>query len=605
MSRSLLAVLALPFLTACPGEETKPVVEDPGALVDVSMMSTVGVLLDEVPAADRDRAAEQLLARGAAAWEAAARRQLTASLYRLVYRNYYYYDGRGQLPLPPAEQWSIAVGTPSRRTVDGHDVVAVDYTFTSTLLTGAEQPALAEPALTEPGGVWEEPFVLPVDPENLLERTGFACMNESDFPPNSVDTENALSFFDDTCEALSDCHVTRPEAISCVDALLVNVGTVRTAMRYERLAWDAARADAVRVGTQVPGGAQLKALEEGVADNRVIYRYFPADSCAISEGCVGAAGWRRLLQFTATVQNLGAEDAAIGDVSDGSPPVENNMVSFSECHEHMHFNHYGNFTFGTGEMALGSKRAFCLESTARYFNNEDTPLVHPYGCDYQGTAAGWGDDYIAGLDCQWVDVTPVTSGTDVTAPLTFHVNPDAFLCEGEVLRDADGNMLFEETTFLTEAGEPESAIACDEFENWDADNVATADVTVPADGGMVTAACERGSMGATRNCGWREQDEDIACTQGEEVVATCTNEASTSQAVRACEYSQALGTAVACVHNDALGTLTLASGESAELRLTCPSARDEVESGGAWALYVNAAVDGDAVGTVRCVTADE
>jgi hypothetical protein len=604
MSRSLLAVLALPFLTACLGEEPKPVVEDPGALVDVSMMSTVGVLLDEVPAADRDRAAEQLLARGAAAWEAAARRQLTASLYRLVYRNFAY-DGRGQLPLPPAEQWSIAVGTPSRRTVDGHDVVAVDYTFTSTLLTGAEQPALAEPALTEPGGVWDEPFVLPVDPENLLERTGFACMNESDFPPNSVDTENALSFFDDTCEALSDCHVTRPEAISCVDALLVNVGTVRTAMRYERLAWDAARADAVRVGTQVPGGAQLKALEEGVADNRVIYRYFPADSCAISEGCVGAAGWRRLLQFTATVQNLGAEDAAIGDVSDGSPPVENNMVSFSECHEHMHFNHYGNFTFGTGEMALGSKRAFCLESTARYFNNEDTPLVHPYGCEYQGTAAGWGDDYIAGLDCQWVDVTPVTSGTDVTAPLTFHVNPDAFLCEGEVLRDADGNMLFEETTFLTEAGEPESAIACDEFENWDADNVATADVTVPADGGMVTAACERGSMGATRNCGWREQDEDIACTPGEEVVATCTNEASTSQAVRACEYSQALGTAVACVHNDALGTLTLAAGETAELRLTCPSARDEVESGGAWALYVNAAVDGDAVGTVSCVTADE
>jgi hypothetical protein len=579
------------------------VAEDPGALVDVSMTSTVGVLLDEIPASDRDRAAEQVLARGAAAWEAAARRQLTASLYRLVYRNFYY-EGLGQLPLPPVEQWSITVGAPSRRTIDGHDVVAVDYTFTSTLLTGADQPARAEPALTEPGGVWEEPFVLPVDPENLLERTGFACMNESDFPPNSVDTENALSFFDDTCEGGSDCHVTRPEAMSCVDALLLHVGTVRTAMRYERVAWDAARADAVRVGSQVPGGAQLKALEEGVADNRVIYRYFPEDSCAISEGCVGAAGWRRLLQFTATVQNLGAEAAAIGDVSDGSLPVENNMVSFSSCHEHMHFNHYGNFTFGTGEMALGSKRAFCLESTARYFNNEDTPLVHPYACDYQGTAAGWGDDYIAGLDCQWVDVTPVTSGEDVTAPLTFHVNPDAFLCEGEVLRDADGNMLFEETTFLTEAGEPESAIACDEFEGWDADNVATVDVTVPADGGLVTAACERGSMGATRNCGWQEQEEGIACTPGTEVTVTCTNEGETSQAVRACEYSRALGTGVACVHNDALGTVTLAAGETAELRLTCPEARDGVETGGAWAVYANAAVDGDPVDGVRCSTAE-
>jgi hypothetical protein len=517
-----------------------------------------------------------------------------------VYRHSYYED-RGQLPVPPTELWSITVGVPSRRTVDGHDVVAVDYTFTSTLLTGVEQPALAEPALIAPGGVWEEPFVLPVDPENLLERTGYACMNESDFPPNSVDTENALSFFDDTCEGGGECHLTRPEAMSCVDALTMHVGTVATSMRYERLAWDAARADAVRVGSQLPGGAQLKALEEGVADNRVIYRYIPEDSCAISEGCVGGSGWRRLLQFTATVQNLGAEAAAIGDVSDGSPAVENNMVSFSACHEHMHFNHYGDFTFGDGEMALGGKRAFCLESTARYFNNEDTPLVHPYGCDYQGTAAGWGDDYIAGLDCQWIDITPVMSGEDVTAALTFNVNPDAFLCEGVVLRDADGNMLFEETTFLNEAGEPESAIACDPFDGWEADNVASVDVTVPADGGLVTASCERGSMGATRNCGWREQDENIACTPGTEFVTTCTNEATTAQAVRACDYSQALGTGVACVYNDALGTLTLAAGESAELPLTCPAARDAVETGGAWSLYVNAVVHGDAVGTVRCV----
>lgn len=597
--RSQIWLLGVLGALGCAGNKEETVQEDPGALVEVSLFSTAGVLLDEIPLVDRDRAADLVLARGEDAWKAVAHRQIVATLYRLVYRNFYY-DDRGQLPLPPMEQWNITVGSASRRTVDGHDVVAVDYTFSSTLLTGFAQPGLAEPMLDEVGGVWDESFVLPIDPDNILERTGFACMNESDFPPNSVDTENALSFFDDTCEGGGECHVTAPVDVSCSDSIVTNIGAVYTSMHYERLAWDQGLADTVRLGEQIPGGSQLKALEEGVADNRLIYRYFPADSCAIAEGCVGGAGWRRLLQFTATVQNLGAEDAAIGDVSLGSPPVENNMVSFSQCHEHMHFNHYGRFSFGTGDTQLGSKRAFCLESTARYFNNEDTPLMHPYGCEFQGTAAGWGDDYIAGLDCQWVDVTPVVSDEPITAPLSFHVNPDQFLCEGEVLRDADGNMLFEETTFLTEAGEPESAIACDEFENWDADNIASVDVTLPPDGGLVTGACSRGTMGATRNCGWIEQDENISCTPGEEVVATCSHEASVSQSVRVCEYSKGLGTGVACVHNDALASINIAPGESTELRFICPVERDSVETGGAWALYTIAPVDGDVVAQVTC-----
>ena len=41
---------------------------------------------------------------------------------------------------------------------------------------------------------------------------------------------------------------------------------------------------------------------------------FPADSCALQEACVGASGWRRLLQFDATVHNVGAEALHIGPV---------------------------------------------------------------------------------------------------------------------------------------------------------------------------------------------------------------------------------------------------------------------------------------------------
>lgn len=82
-------------------------------------------------------------------------------------------------------------------------------------------------------------------------------------------------------------------------------------------------------------------------------------------------------------------------------------------------------------MAKGDKRAFCVESTQRYFNSESSPLVHPYSCHNQGVAAGWGDDYIAGIECQWIDITDeaIPPGGK-SLPLTFEVNPEMFMCEG-------------------------------------------------------------------------------------------------------------------------------------------------------------------------------
>ena len=574
---------------------------DPGALVAVSMTSIAGVLLDEVPESARGRATEELVAKPAAFWEGRVRRHIETTLYRLVYRNDFY-EGLGQLPLPPVESWQLAIDAPRRATIGGHDLVVVDFTMTGTLLTGVGEPGKAEPMLAETGGVWDEPFVLPIDPEHLLERVGFACMDEADFPPNSVDTENARLFFDDLCEAGEhDCHVTLPlPTRSCIEAIDAEIGRVDTKVRFERLAWNQATADRARIGEQVQGGAQLKALQEGVEDNRIVYRWFGADSCAITEGCVGAGGWRRLLQFTATMQNLGAVDAAIGDVGPDSLPVRERLVSYSECHQHMHFSHYGNFAFGTGEQALGSKRAFCLESTARYFNNEDTPLTHPYGCDFQGTAAGWGDDYIAGLDCQWVDITPVDSTGGVTAPLTFHINPDKFLCEGQPQRDASGNLIFLETAFLNEAGENEKKIACDELPGSADDNIATAEVTVPEVGGMVDSPCVRELYGDTRNCDFKQQGAIVTCTPGALVTLSCTvNNASAPQAVRVCEASSVLG-ALPCVYLDALATAQ-AGGTAATLSFTCPPLRDATEPGGRYAVYRAGVLPSDSAQMLTCM----
>lgn len=564
------------------------------------MDTTVGVLLDELPASAREVVAADLLGRPAEFWEARARRQVEAALYRLVYRNFYY-DDRLQLPLPPAEQWRFTMGTPSRASVDGHDLVVVAYTFESTLLAPLDEAGKSDPALINPGGVTEEVFVLPVDPEHLLERTGFACMNESDFPPNSVDTENARFFFDDTCSvAPPDCHLTEPlPTKTCEEALTDSVGRAPAVFRFERLPWSPDKADEVRVGEQVAGGPQMRAMPEGVADHRLVYRYFPADSCAIVEGCVGGPGWRRLLQFTASVQNLGDSDMALGDVGEGSLAVENKLVSPSECHGHMHFNHYGSFTFGEGTQQLGSKRAFCLESTSRYFNNEKAVLTHPYSCSFQGTAAGWGDDYIAGLDCQWVDVTPVDSTGGVTAPLTFHYNADGFLCEGALVLDGEGNPTFETTDFLNEQGENESKFACNPLEGADEDNIATAQVTLPGDAGaMLTEPCARYVTGDKKNCGFERLGTTIPCTAGQPVSLTCTGATEQAPAVlRACEASHVLG-AIPCLYRESLANV-VATG-AVTLDVECPAARDASEIGGLLTVFAAPLQEGAEVGSVTC-----
>lgn len=574
---------------------------DPGALVDVRMSSTAGVLLDEIPAPYRDDAAAEILARAPAFWEARARQQIAATNYRLVYRNFFY-NNKMQLPLPPPELWTVTVGAPYRTTIDGHDLVVVDYDLHSVLVTGVEQPELAEKKLKKIGKTWSEPFVLPVDPDLLFDRTGYACMDEDAFPPDSVDSESALQFFDHECTAGDEvCHITTGTAEEdCVDALVNTVGTVETNVEFTRLIWSTAVADQYRVGVQQQGVASGKAVEEGLEDNRVEYIYFPPDDCAVEEQCIGAPGWRRLLKFTSTIQNTGSEDIFLGDVtSEDSPIIEHNLVQYSECHEHYHFNYYGDFEYGDG---VGGKRAFCLESTARYFNNEDTPLVHPYGCGYQGVAAGWGDDYVSGIPCQWIDITDIETSEATPIDLTFSFNPDDMICEGEQLRDANGELLFEETDLIGENGLPVDKIACDSFEGHEDDNVATLPVAVAAEGSRINEPCDaRAQHGPLRNCDLAEQVDDASCTPGAEVTLSCTlADTDAPQVLRLCESSWALDDGTACVSTEALANAVITD-DGAELTFTCPAARDAVEVGGRYAVYTGALVPGWDTTAVTCV----
>lgn len=559
----------------------------------LSVSGTVGVLLDDLPASVRERAAEELAVQPDDLWVRRAARQMTAAKFRLLFRPYYFPDDptKGQLPLPPEELWNIQVtGKPQRTEVDGHDVVIVTYEFESYLLTPLDSPGASEPALADPGGIYDETFVLPLDPELVFQRTGYACMDEYQYPYNSVDGENALNFYDDTCDvevptALA-CHLLDNYASvteSCIDAVKNHIGSSETVVHFERLAWDASLADQVRLGeTTNPLGADLVALSSGTDEHRITYRYIAPDSCAIAEGCVGGPGWRRLLQFTGSVRNDGEGPMHVGNIDfymtgDESNDFQNQHIfEYSACHAHYHFNHYGDFELEALPDAPEKKRAFCLISTSRYGNNENTPLVAPYtDCVYQGIEAGWGDDYVAGLECQWLDITDLdTSAGPVTTTLSFQVNPGYLLCEGEPILDENGNPLFEPSELTTQEQDEVFQIGrpmCNLMDGWDQNNMASSEVVIPRTGGLVTGECERDTYGPRRDCGFSEAKAPLSCTPGAPVKVQCQMDPSSApQVVRGCETSAVLG-GTACTFRHALANRVIE--DMAVLETTCPAPR--------------------------------
>jgi hypothetical protein len=600
------ALVALAGLAACgDGGVTEPPLA--GALISARIEGRVGYLLDELPMGMRDRVAEQLIAQPETAWQERARAQVALTGYRLAFRDAFYEEeeAKGQLPLPPAEKWRVSLlGNPQRVELLDHDLVLVDYALETTLLTDVDSPEASDPELANVGGSWDEPFVLPLDPELLLQRTGYACMDEDQFPPNSVDGENVATFYDQDCEGGEDsgCHITEAPDESCLEALDRSVGSLSVDLHFERIAWDPALAEQARVGDAGRAGADLEVIGEGLDNRRIIYRYIGADSCAMAEGCVTGLGWRRLLQFDASIKNIGADALHIGDVDlllgdQDTLLASHNIFVYSACHEHYHFGHYGEFELDTAGETLGNKQAFCVQSTARYSNNETSPLTHPYGsCDYQGIQAGWGDDYGAGIECQWIDVSDVAPSAPVSARLDFKLNPDQFLCEGSPVLDAEGEPIFEDSGFRTSGGLTVDRPECSFHSNWDANNEQSRPVTINPTGSFVTEPCTRGQIGPLRDCGFEpgvEAVTELVCAPGATLNLRCSMPSGGAPAVvRVCEYSEKWDTGVACVYRDALANALVDSG-LVDFTVTCPEARDAIEVGGHVALYSAPAFPGD------------
>jgi hypothetical protein len=626
----LVGVMCVTLAAVEPG--ARPAAPDPGALVRTSSASTVGVLLDEIPGEMRDRVAAALIGKPAAYWQQRAAQQLRLTSYRLVFRKFFYSARRQQLPLPPEPLWNIELmGTPRRAVIDGHDVVAVDYRFSSVLLTDASSPAASEPRLRKVGGTWREPFILPVDPEMVLQRTGFACMDEEEFPFHSVDSEEVDSFYDQECTVekglsnVGQCHFTRRAEQSCVQALEDHVGRVHTAVAFERLPWDPILADQVRFGTVSGDEPDLQVYVPDFTPSRITYRYIHDSGCEVVEQSVTGVGWRRLLQFATSDENVGNETLTIGGVDytisgHAGELDSHNLFEYSPCHNHYHFKYYGDFTWN-GDRVVNSKKGFCLQSTARTANREGSPLHNPFAsCDFQGVAAGWVDQYKAGLPGQWLDITGFPAGRGVRS---FRSNPNGFLCEGTFV-DEQGNpigpkdaVVWAPTGLVAENGEPVEAPLCALKSGWDSNNEdRTEDVIPPAGEGLITTPCTRGQIGPLRNCGFQLSTPRQACTPGQPVTLTLSVPAdSAPQVARLCEFSHALDSPIACRYEDTwvplapgvsdqpytLATAIVTPALPATVTFACPSERagGTYEPGGAYSIYTGPVYPDDARAMVQ------
>jgi hypothetical protein len=595
-----------------PNQPVVPPGSAEGALIEVSTASQVGVVLDEIPEAWREPLAAFYLAQPAEFWTARAVRQLQHTSYRLTYRAFYYDESEGKqmLALPPRQLWNIEIaGDGPRRetTADGHDAVLVDYTLATTLLSDAVTPGESEPALGAIGGVWSEPFSLPLDPEFVFQRTGYACIDEDGYPLGTADSENVPQVYDDFCEVETpdepSCHLTQYPTESCLEALERAIGRVDIELAFERVPYTPEAADAVRVGSPTQDEApDLRVIPEGLANNRITYRYIEPDSCALVEGCVTGSGWRRLLLYDASIENASPVDLAVGPVDDESPFVQRNVFEFSACHQHYHYSHYGNFSYGE---LPGDKRAFCIESTDRYFNSEQTPLAHPFGCDNQGIAAGWGDTYIAGVECNWIDITELDiPGESIDQSLEFALNPDGFICEGTPVVDAAGEPVFTATDEVGENGGAVEKPSCDFIDDYAANNLAAQNVTIPSDGGFITSECTRAQAGPLRDCGFVERAENQPCEPGSSVTLRCSvGDGAPAQVLRVCENSTELGGVTACMYADALATGVVVDGAETLATFTCPEPRSAVETGG-YGYFVASLMPNEPSVGVTCVVAE-
>lgn len=623
---------------------------DPGSLIEVTYSGTVGIRLDEGidNLNERNIYAGIILNQPDSYWKVKAEQQLHFTDYKLQYRSW---DGPnvGALPLPDPSLWTFIISsTPAKRIAwkaPGNgvndnptlDMIVKDYSFRTVIVTDYFTPAESDAALSKVGGLLTIDNIVPVDPTNVIQRTGKACVDEFEYAYNSWTSEDASAMFDASCTAQSKrplnsgdydcyyCHCTQPyPELSCVQSLNKFTGLQTLSISFNRIAWNDAIAIQYTFEPYGPMsvGADIIGHKTDVEDSKHIVRYIWASpySDYVNDKCVNGYGWRVVVAFAGTDINKGKTPAHIGEIpyrqNKNQPPdafILGNQYYWDNVHGHYHMDQYieTGFVNKKDKQSVGNatKRGFCLMSVKRVYNNIYSPLTTPYyTCAYQGIGSGWADSYQTGIPCQWEDFTSAVPGDGT---LTISLNPKDILCEGamECITETQERAYIPTDPQLYTCDPqnvcyPINKFKCVHLANetgYLANNKESFTVNRPECGQSyvtlpVSPSGAGQEIGPKRNTEFSLYGQQLRqCLPGASVTLNCSIPRSAtggpSEVIRVCESSVKLGCGTACRWEDAITTKMVVAGpQVTQVKFQCPLAREPTtsygEPGGYYSTYL-------------------
>lgn len=187
--------------------------------------------------------------------------------------------------------------------------------------------------------------------------------------------------------------------------------------RFTRWTWALVGLSLAAVGNRALALPDLVINKRLLKTSIVVERErFSTRGCEYREGCIRAAGSRKLLRVDVGFANVGPHDLVVG-----RPENRPGIFEFSGCHNHYHlkgFMKYRLLTRNFTPVLAAKKQAFCVRDNYPYTSWAGGS--RGYNCESQGLTAGWQDVYDKSLDCQFVDITGVPPGNYL---LEVTVNP--------------------------------------------------------------------------------------------------------------------------------------------------------------------------------------
>lgn len=188
---------------------------------------------------------------------------------------------------------------------------------------------------------------------------------------------------------------------------------------------------AIVCATKLPDLEPSTYMVESTAFLQDRHMYFL--TCAMEENCLAPSAYelkrtsrswrtstRRLMRFSSVVKNIGTADFL--------PESRREDWEWHACHMHYHsmeiFAHYDITDLNGNRVAEGLKASFCLEDSQC-----DRGVYPKYDCQnwgQQGISVGCSDNYMADIDCQWIDITDLKPGN---YHFKLEVNPNLLVPE--------------------------------------------------------------------------------------------------------------------------------------------------------------------------------